>query len=117
MQDGAPTQDQAIEALLSVPREDRFKMYGMGGAFVEKTGDLKGYWKQVGESISRSVSETLGAANLMAGEAIIHSSIERLRNPILEFDGGVPKVVAFKGKTYWIEKMAPEERMLLAAEI
>lgn len=125
--EGTPTQDQAIDALIAMPRPDRFKAYQMGGLYAAKTGDPKGFAQQLGESVSRSVTETFGAASLMAAEARAESLLQILAAPdkpdtgdkldmrgMVGMGGGW---FQFKGKAYKLFEMPKEQREQISEEI
>lgn len=78
--------------LASMREEDRFKAYALAALLASHHGDAKGFWKQLGESLSRSVTETAKATTLFFAEGALEGSLSeaRRRGRVLVGEDGKP---------------------------
>jgi len=58
--------------------EDRMRLYGMAALYAQRTGDPKGYFQQLGESVSRTVGEFGQSARSANREALLSSRLQEL---------------------------------------
>lgn len=107
-QEGTPDAAKVADALLSMPREDRFKAYEVASLHAAKTGDPKGFFQQLGESLTRGITETTGQVDLMAQEQALQAQIEGLNNTS---SANVERTPSFRTYT---APQNPEERAKLA---
>jgi len=71
---------QLASQIQDLPTAQKQALYTIATVYAERTGQSKGFWTQIGESIGRSVTGTVGSVSLAAKQNEIQGKLDLLKN-------------------------------------